>query len=475
MRIPTLRLVIGFGGLLVLAACGKPGSGIGISEGSSAPFTLAITGPFTLGTAYQPPQGVTVLSFSLTITGAVLQPGNVSLIKAPVTVELTQLQTDSNLIASLDVPTGNYETLVLTFANPDMTIFNGAVNEVHPTLNASSLTFYPGLALTANTPEFLEVVFSLNDGLVTDSSLNLTAATIFEQPPSVAADAELIPLNTVLGVVTAVGTNEFTFVTTGGGSLNVNTTSATQFAFPPSVCPANSFGCLAKNQIISADMSVLGSTSIQASTITLEDDSSNPTIEGMIVGIASTNPPQFNLVVHGVAPATNGLDTADVVKVTLESPTNYAIDADGLTVPSGYTFDADSDLVVGQEVLVRGNSVQVVSGSDPSISISTNQLTLRQAQWTATVGVANQQGSVFTLASLPNLFTALAPTPINSLYVATSSQTNFYFTGPSSLAAGLPITVKGLVFNNRNNDVGAPTVIASTVAGAPNLLQQQGN
>lgn len=474
MRVPFL-LVVGFGGLLVLAACGKPGSETVTGEGSSAPFTLAITGPFALGTAYQPPQGITVVSFSLTITSALLEPGNVSLINAPVSVELTQLQTDNNLIESLNVPTGNYETLVLTFANPDMTIFNGTINEIHPTLNASSLTFYPGLALTANTPEFIEIVFSLDDGLVTDSSLNLTAATMFEEPPSVAGNAELIPLNTVLGVVTGVGTNEFTLGTTGGGSLNVNTTSATRFAFPPSVCPANSFRCLAKDQIISADMSVLGSTSIQANTIAFEDDSSNPTIEGIIVGIASTNPPQFNLVIHGVAPATTGIDTGDVVKVTLGSPTNYAIDADGLTVPSGYTFAADSDLVVGQEVLVRGNSVQVVSGSDPSISISTNQLTLRQAQWTATVGVAKQQGTVFTLASLPNLFTTLAPTPIKSLYVATSSQTNFYFTGPSSLAAGLPISVKGLVFNNRNNDVGAPTVIASTVAGAPNLLQEQGN
>jgi len=223
---------------------------------------------------------------------------------------------------------------------------------------------------------------------------------------------------------------------------------------------------------VSADMSVFGDGSIQANTVTFEDNSGDPILAGTIVAIASgSNPPQFSFVVHGQAPATAGVSIDNFATVSLQTPTTYLIDADDLTIPAGYAFASTADLVVGQEVLVRGNTIQAtpVNNAPDTIAISTNQLILRQSQWTANVGLPDAGTGAFSLTSLPNLFTSLTPTAINNLFVSTPSQTQFVFTSSTTLTAGTSATVKGLIFSNTSNTVGSPSDVASIVQGAPNL------
>src|SRR5260370_40517737 len=76
-----------------------------------------------------PPMGVTVLSFEIQITGAALQPSDasmqaVSLLAKPAEVELEHLQTESALLANVNVPAGNYNGVMVTFASPQLTILN---------------------------------------------------------------------------------------------------------------------------------------------------------------------------------------------------------------------------------------------------------------------------------------------------------------------------------------------------------------
>src|ERR1039457_6453773 len=72
-----------------------------------------------------PPTNVSVLSAEVTLTGATLTPGNVSLFSGSTTVELTRLQTDIAYIATAtNIPAGNYTSVTLTFANPSLTIEN---------------------------------------------------------------------------------------------------------------------------------------------------------------------------------------------------------------------------------------------------------------------------------------------------------------------------------------------------------------
>ena len=107
-----------------------------------------------------PPMGVTVLSFDIDVTGAELQPSDsskqpVSMLSEPEDIELEHLQTESALLASRSVPAGTYSSLMISFANPRMTIQNQTPNplllgsqncpgqqicEFDPKLNQSSVT-----------------------------------------------------------------------------------------------------------------------------------------------------------------------------------------------------------------------------------------------------------------------------------------------------------------------------------------------
>jgi hypothetical protein len=48
----------------------------------------------------------------------------VSMLTEPEDIELEHLQTESALLASKNVPTGTYNSLMVSFANPKMTIQN---------------------------------------------------------------------------------------------------------------------------------------------------------------------------------------------------------------------------------------------------------------------------------------------------------------------------------------------------------------
>ena len=98
------------------------------------------------------PDGLVLLSFSATVTGAVLQPGAISLVSSPITVEINRLQIDSSLLASLPLPAGSYSSLSLVLYDPSLTVFNPSstpsrycaaqtVCVLNPTLATSSFTF----------------------------------------------------------------------------------------------------------------------------------------------------------------------------------------------------------------------------------------------------------------------------------------------------------------------------------------------
>jgi hypothetical protein len=314
---------------------------------------------------------------------------------------------------------------------------------------------------------------SVNDSLQPDLSFDPTGGLTFQQLPSVASGSALLPLDTVAGVITSIGTSQFAMTTTAGESLSVATTSSTQYSFPSTVCSANDFTCLATGQIVSADLDVLGGGAFQAGTVIFEDSSGDPAIVGTIAAINPTsNPPQLTLVIHGQAPATSGIDSDNMAIVSLQNPTTYLIDADDLPIPSGYTFASTSDLVAGQEVLVRANTITVtpVTNQPSIITISTHQLILRQSQWTANVGLATTSGTgAFTLTSLPNLFTDLAPNAITNFYVVTSAETVFVNSTLTTLTPGTSESVKGLIFSNIVNPVSSPSDVVSIVQGAPNF------
>ena len=71
-----------------------------------------------------------MLSFEVSVAGAALNPGNVNLLagKGPVRIEVKKLETDTAFLSTLTVPSGDYTSLNLTFANPELTFRNDSGN-----------------------------------------------------------------------------------------------------------------------------------------------------------------------------------------------------------------------------------------------------------------------------------------------------------------------------------------------------------
>ena len=120
---------------LVVTGCGSQG-GSSLTEGGSGGGTV----PVSLTMMDTPPAGVVVLFFQLSVTSAILQPGNISLLGSGTTsipVNVSELQTDVAFLGSANVAPATYTSLTLTFAdNPQLTIFNGSGATVGSGANA---------------------------------------------------------------------------------------------------------------------------------------------------------------------------------------------------------------------------------------------------------------------------------------------------------------------------------------------------
>src|SRR6516225_6669169 len=207
-----------------------------------------------------PPMGVTVLSFEIEVTGAALEPSSdsstqpVSILSEPEDIELEHLQTESALLASKSVPTGTYNSLMVSFANPKMTIQNETgmtltlgsqmcadkqVCEFDPKLNQSSVTVqapthpFP-ITMTLNSPVVLKMDFNI-DASIQSTDLSITPTIGLMQLPSSSGggdqgDEEM----EIIGNITSIDQTGHTFkVQTGmnGPSYTIATENNTQLYF----------------------------------------------------------------------------------------------------------------------------------------------------------------------------------------------------------------------------------------------------
>src|ERR1039458_8366907 len=186
-----------------------------------------------------PPSNVSILSAEVTLTGATLNPGNVSLFSGSTTIELTRLQTDIAYLATApNIPAGSYTSLSLTFANPVLTIENdtgSAIVSGTTTCAVGSIctiapTTIANLATTINLSSF-SIAANSSAGLLVDVNLNnLFSATMgadFKAGTTVSAftpagtGAPPVGAEDVVGRVTSVDAvhNTFSFQNVTGSFL----------------------------------------------------------------------------------------------------------------------------------------------------------------------------------------------------------------------------------------------------------------
>lgn len=473
MKQAALRIGLALLAALTLSNCSHAPGGGGVSESGNGSGTA----PFALTITDAPPLGITALTLQLTVTGATLQPGNVTLLNAPITVDLTQLQNESVLLSALSIPAATYNSLDLTFSSASLTFLNstggpirscasGAICTITPTVTPMSVTLNAtsALTVTSNTPAGLQVEAVLSNIIQPDLSLNLAASNAIIATPLPAAQltSPLVEIDDVVGQVTSVGTNQFTLLPIGGLKLTSSVSNSTVFGFPSSTCAANNFSCVAVNQILEVNLDLLGNGKFQAISVVPDDATGETEVQGTITSIGAGLPtPSFHIVVNGAAPPVAGVNVGNQATVTLVNPVTFLPDPNQLTLPGGVSFASASDLLVGQNVMVQVKGVTTSSG----ITISTSRVVLRMTQVTAMVGIVGATN--FTLVNLPSLFTTASPVAINQILAQTSSQTVFFNLTPPSLAGLAPnsnVSVKGLLFNTINT-VGSPTLVTEKVRG----------
>ncbi|MGH9705031.1 MAG: DUF5666 domain-containing protein [Candidatus Acidiferrales bacterium] len=465
----------------LFAGCGRfPGATTG--GGGSNPTTTQ----FSLTVRDTPPSNASILAVGLHVTGAVLQPGNVSLLSSgnAVALELTQLQTEATLLSSLSIPTGNYTSLTVTFANPKLTFQNstnapvagcaaGAICQITPAISPLSVTFSTGpnfpLTLSQGVPAGFELDLDLNSMIQLDLSFNLAAsnAVNLTQLPAAQLTSQLADLNDVRGSVQSVTSNQFKLVQSNGTTLTINTNNNTVFVFSPSICPANNFSCIAAGQILEIDLSLLGNGTLVAKLIELVQPPAvgAQTIQGTVVSLSGSPViTSLQLVVHDVQPNSANVSIGNLVTVSLQNTATFQVAGRNFTFPGGISFASPADLVAGQEIQVRVAGA-VTPGPPPSFS--TDQVILVPSQITALVFTINLGGGSFTLNGLQPFFTNAVPNPINQITEQTSSQTTFENLSTSdlsSLAAGNQVSVEGWLFDTPSA-VSPATMVTFKVRG----------
>lgn len=473
MRKVTATIITALVVVLVVAGCSS-------SMSSSMPPTQGQV-PVSMTMRDTPPTGVTVLAFEIHVTGATLQSANtsqadVSLLSQNLEIELRHLETESALLSTSGATPGIYNSLTLTFANPEMTIQNGtggtltvggkscavgAICEVQPALNQTSVKIsnspFP-LTLSAHTALGLDIDFNVNASLQNDLSVS---PTVTVTPTVTQARGELEELDDLTGQVTAIGMNQFTLQTLTGQSLTILVDNNTAFKdFDNAGCAANNFSCVQTNQVVSVDLhemdnddessSSSASLSLVAKKVELKDHFQRE-LEGQVASVNAANN-QFQIVVHDEAEAVQGVALGNLLTITVNSGATFDVDQDGLTIPSSLQFLSISDMIAGQSVEV--DPVSVNAGAS-AITVTTDHVRLHRTQVTGSVMTIT--GGNFTLGNLSSLF---AGASISSIQVQTSSQTGFEnVAGVSSLSVNDTVSVGGLLFNSTP----APVLLAEKV------------
>ena len=458
---------------LSLVACG----------GSMSPSPVSNGVPMSLTIGDTPPSGVAVLFLETLITGASLQPSDmskpaVSVLSTPVEVEFGHLQTDTAFLSLSNVTPDTYKSISLTFGNATMTIVNhsgaaisscanNSVCELTPNFNPSMATLssapFP-ITISQNSVVGIRLDFNVNSSVQNDLSINPTVTIKHLTQRHDDEDMqEMENVDEVDGQVTVVGSNQFTLMNEKSGqSFTISVDSNTAFEdFDRAGCTANpaDFSCVKMGQILDVDLSENGAGAMLAKRVEFEEDANKQAIKGTITSVDSTT--QFHMVVFNEEPAVGGISEGSPVVVTIQPNATFQVGReevgeDGGFSISGLSFASGADLLVGQDVQIRPGTV---SSSGGVTTLTTDLVRLWPSQISGQVGSISMSNGTFTLTGLSPLFTGATP-PITNINVVMLSELHLMdFSVSTSLAVGDAISVKGLLFNTP----GTPTLVTRTL------------
>ena len=445
-----------------------------LSHGCGSSTTASVTAPTPSPPSSQPPsvasstpEGIllirstptsdlTVLSFSVTVSQVMLEPGNVSLLAKPVSIELHRLQVEPSLLAAIPLPTGTYSALTLSFSDAKLTTLNssgetsGACNtsaicNYSPSLTATSVTLtgqpFP-IVSTDDGPPTLLLDFNLAQSL--SGSTDVTPVLSLQQLTAANINAVDASAKQAVGSITYTGGDDIV----DGAWLNLVTTSGTIFHIDDSstdyidgsLCGLTY--CV-QDRLAESDLKFsIAGLSPSATRIILKPDGP-PEVEGIITAVDSAS--QFDMVVLHQAPAANGLAVGAPLRVNLQSGALIElVDTDphkeGIT---GLTFQSPRDLSVGQVVSVRAQSTPIGT----PLALDADRVRLKSVALTGRVQSVHGTNQL-TVDHVPANF---ATTQVEVMLALNSN-----FDGISSLsnlAANDTVSVSGFLFKTPGGPV----------------------
>lgn len=454
---------------LFIMGCG--GSGHHTPPASQVPVVLTLQD--------QPPAGLTALSFGIQVSGVSLQPSDtsqqsVALLTTPVTVNLSNLQTLSTLLANTSAPAGTYSSITITLSTPQVSVINNtgaqlgdgtnncaasatAACSLSPSLSVNSVVVssspFP-LTLTAGTPIQIGLDFNSDDSLtITDGTLSITpTVTVTTNTTTNATTGNLADFASGTGQVTSASNNQVTVTDISTGQpltfTTTGTTAFTNFNTSATCTTANTFACVQAGQNVNFNFGVSGAAGSGPTLTSL--NLNNGITNGVTGTVISTNP--FEVLVTSASPAFVGQDTGltvgQVVQVNPSTGAAFSAQTNGATLPAGLGFASSNDLGVGQSVMLDSTGFTAGTGTNPG-SLTTDNVTLVPSQFGGSINSLDATDQSFDLNGLNGLFTG---NNINGVNVQTSS-TGTTFTGGTTndftgLAVGNTVDTGGLLFNS---------------------------
>jgi hypothetical protein len=469
MRKLTIHSVLFLALGAAAAGCGGGGHGAGFGTGNSTPGT-----PVAFLMTDTPPAGVSPLSFEVTLSSAMLEPGNISLLTGPATVEVTRLQTETISLSTPSVVPASFTSIALTFVNPTLTFENntnatitaggvacaaGSVCSISPaaTNETTTLTFPSTFVVSATSPQAVLLDLNLanlfSSALAADFTAGSSVSVIAPSSPGL----PLASVEDFVGEVQAESSANST-ITLGNSTTSsvITVNSSTVFHdFPTATCPTPSFACLVDNQILSADLSLQSNGTLVAENLWFKDaDSSDIEVEGLITAV-NVPAQTFNYVVLIESSPVLNLSIGNVATAhwnVAPTTTVFAIDDMGIDT-TGQLFSMPADLMVGQEVSVRRNPTSA------GLSLNADRILLRGSRVTATVSAPIAFPNL-TITGLPSFFGAAGTSQIT---VSVSTTTGTEYAGIANAFSEIPVngnvSVRGQLFPN----AGTPTMLASKI------------
>lgn len=460
--------------LLAAIVC-VTGCGGGSDQGDTSPAPATVS----LVARDAPAVGTSIMSFQIQITSAVLQPGNVALLKKPVTVDLAQLVTDTAFLASAVVGSGTYTSLDLTFADPLLTLVNnssqtidapnqqclpGATCTFAPKLTEATLTISSGvfpIELAAGTESGLQLDLSIPDLLQSDLSISFADGQSVNL--ALLQGTKLSSIDGILAAVESVSGSQVTLQTAYNGTLVLTADTATQLLFPAAPCAAQNLSCLTPGTVIEADADLIGGGVLQARRLSLVGVAGSTVVKGVVMGVEpASSPASLQMLVHQAVPAGNGIARGHLATVDLVSGAILSVDPTTPfpSVPDG-AFTSAADLATGQELLARLSGPVATT---PALTFGSDSLMLDNSQLAGVVQSVSGTGS-FSINALASYLSAASPS-VTAVDVQTGTGTDYTGTSAQSLAPQQVVAVKGPLFKavaGANPELGAIKVRGFTV------------